>query len=582
MSAVTVLEIRLDTGKARLRRLPELRQHLGGSGLAAALFGQYALPSEPWDHPAQPVIFTIGPLTGFFPLMSKTVCAFVSPRHGGYAESHAGGRSALALRFAGLDALVLVGQSPRPCIVQVGAHDVAVEEAGYLWGMDALACAKRIRRRTAGSGHRSIWRIGLAGERCSPMACINVDTYRHFGRLGCGAALGAKRVKAIAVVGEEPLPLPEGKTYSALFKDIFRQLTDTEMMHKYHNLGTPENLEPLDALKALPWRNLQATSNPAAISQVSGQRFADDALLRNAACAGCPVGCIHVGFVREKFIPQDNRYLYRQVSYDYEPIFALGTMLHLRTPADILTLLDDVEKAGLDAMSAGVALAWATEALERGVISETDTGLRLAFGDLAPYRDGVHRLAAADTDFWRTLSRGADAAAHAYGGADFACVLGQEMAGYATGETFFVAQALGLRHSHLDTGAYSYDQSNPPQDTAAAVRFLLDDEAERVLLTSMVACLFARKVYTQERIAQCLEALGQNELAADLPATARRLQAMRWVQRLAFGFDPLAVTIPRRFTEVTTWRGPIDARYLEALRQDYAQAILRCAAEVHP
>ncbi|MDO9574797.1 MAG: hypothetical protein Q7I94_07365, partial [Candidatus Contubernalis sp.] len=39
------------------------------------------------------------------------------------------------------------------------------------------------------------------------------------------------------------------------------------------------------------------------------------------------------------------------------------------------------------------------------------------------------------------------AAASNYGGEDFACVLGQEMAGYATGPIFFVSQAMGFRHS---------------------------------------------------------------------------------------------------------------------------------------
>jgi aldehyde:ferredoxin oxidoreductase len=92
-------------------------------------------------------------------------------------------------------------------------------------------------------------------------------------------------------------------------------------------------------------------------------------------------------------------------------------------------------------------------------------------------------------------------AAKHYGGKDFACVLGQEMAGYATGEVFYVAQSLGLRHSHLDTGAYSYDQSNAPKDVAKALAFLLEDERERVVLTSMVACLFARKVYGRTRCA---------------------------------------------------------------------------------
>ena len=39
-------------------------------------------------------IFAIGCLTGYFPLMSKTVAGFKSPYHDQYAESHAGGRLA--------------------------------------------------------------------------------------------------------------------------------------------------------------------------------------------------------------------------------------------------------------------------------------------------------------------------------------------------------------------------------------------------------------------------------------------------------------------------------------------------------
>ena len=48
--------------------------------------------------------------------MSKTVAAFKSPYHDQYAESHAGGRSALALKFADLDALVLTGQGRQPLL----------------------------------------------------------------------------------------------------------------------------------------------------------------------------------------------------------------------------------------------------------------------------------------------------------------------------------------------------------------------------------------------------------------------------------------------------------------------------------
>ncbi|WP_332881924.1 aldehyde ferredoxin oxidoreductase N-terminal domain-containing protein [Methanosarcina horonobensis] len=36
-------------------------------------------------------------------------------------------------------------------------------------------------------------RIGPAGEKGITYASVNVDTYRHFGRLGIGTVFGAKK-----------------------------------------------------------------------------------------------------------------------------------------------------------------------------------------------------------------------------------------------------------------------------------------------------------------------------------------------------------------------------------------------------
>jgi len=571
-----VLEVNLSTGRSTLKAVPGVQDVLGGSGLAARLHMEYSRPGLAWDDPSQPLIFAIGPLTGYFPLMSKTVCAFTSPLHGQYAESHAGARSALSMRFAGLDALVVTGRAARPSVLHLGANVIEIMDAGYLWGKDALTTGKLLRRILKSSGHRTIMRIGPAGENGSAMACINVDTYRHFGRLGGGGAMGVKNLKAIAIEGNGATELPQGKDYANLYTDIFRKLTDTDMMRKYHNLGTASNLEALNELKALPWRNLQATSDPG-ITGITGERFADDTLLRNAACSGCPVGCIHIGFVREKF-QKDNQYLYRQVGYDYEPIFATGSMLGLTHAPDVLTVMDEVEKAGLDVMSGGVALAWATEALEKGVVTEEQTGVALRFGEVQGYLKAVHMLGGAVNDFWRLLAGGTMAAARHYGGEDFACVLGQEMAGYATGEVFYVAQSLGLRHSHLDTGAYSYDQSNAPKDVRKALDFLLEDERERVILTSMVACLFARKVYDQATLRECLTVLGGRNVADNLDKASSAIQQLRWQARAAGGYDPMQVNIPKRFLEVSTWKGQADPQYMEELRLAYAGAIREMCA----
>jgi aldehyde:ferredoxin oxidoreductase len=566
-----VLQVDLSTGRGRIEEIDGRNTHAGGSGLAALLFGRLGLPERGWEDPEQPLILAIGPLTGYFPLMSKVVCAFRSPYHDQYAESHAGGRAALSLRFADLDALVITGKAARPSCLVVGSRTLEVRDVHYLWGKSVQRTGRMLRHLVGGSGHRSILRIGPAGENKSSMACINVDTYRHFGRLGGGAVMGSKNLKALVILGDASFPLPPGKEYAPLFEKIYGQLTETAMMDKYHNLGTPVNVAVLNKIRALPCRNLQRTSDES-ISGITGETFADRTLLRNTACAGCPVGCIHLGFLREKF-KEPNQYLYRQVTYDHEPIFAMGAMLSVLDAFQVLTLLEMAEKAGLDVMSAGVALAWATEASEKGLISEKETLVPLKFGDAGAYVQAIKHLGLGANDFYRLLGQGTLKAASQYGGADFACVLGQEMAGYATGEVFFVSQALGFRHSHLDAGGYAYDQKQQGKDAAQAVDFLVRDEKARVLLTSMVACLFAREVYKEDVLAECLHAVGYGNLAQNLDALARRVQETRWQIRIKTGFDPESVPIPERFKQVVNWRGLVDADYLVSLQKAYAQRI---------
>jgi len=567
-----VLTVDLSTGRGNVVNVEGRDRYAGGSGLATALFNTYGKIDNPWNDPEQPLIFTIGPLTGYFPLMSKTVCSFKSPYHNQYAESHAGGRSALSLRFADLDALVITGKAKAPSLLSVGSRHIELKDVHYMWGTDVQASGKMIRGLSGGSGHRSILRIGPAGENGSAMACINVDTYRHFGRLGGGGVMGSKNLKAIVIQGDDVFSLPEGKEYPKLFKDVYDKLTTTDMMDKYHNLGTPINVAVLNKIKALPCKNLQQTADPA-IEGITGEKFAEDTLLRNTACSGCPVGCIHVGFVREKFMGP-NQYLYRQVSYDHEPIFAAGSMLMVTNAFNVLSIIDMCEKMGLDVMSAGVALAWATEALEKGIISEKETLVPLAFGDAKEYKEAFRHLGEGSNEFYRLLAQGTLKAAAHYGGEEFACVLGQEMAGYATGEAFFISESLGFRHSHLDSGGYSYDQKHEEKDLKKTVDFLVDDEQGRVLLTSMVSCLFAREVYKNELLANCLNSVGYSAIADNLDALSQHIQKLRWKTRLATGFNPHEVKIPKRFTEITTWKGAIDTDYLTALKDEYAKRIV--------
>ena len=573
-----VLVFDLSRGMGEFVLLDGRDQVIGGSGLAALLYQRYGKPDAPWDDQAQPLIFAIGPLTGYFPLMSKTVCAFRSSYHNEYTESHGGGRTALALQFCNLDALVIVGRAKRLSCLYIANRRLELQDVEFMRGMNADNAGKLLRRIfKGGSGHRSILRIGPSGEIRSSMACINVDTYRHFGRMGGGATMGAKNLKGIIVHGEGELELPAGNEYLRVYQEVYDKVTSTDMMRKYHNLGTAENLQTLNDIESLPWRNLQSTTDPA-IDKVAGKVFADKTLLRNGACAGCPVGCIHIGYIREK-AKVDNRYHYHQVAYDYEPIFAVGTMLGVTDAFGVLRILDEIEKVGLDAMSAGVALAWATEAAARGLVSEKETLVALSFGEVENYRLAAVHLGRGTNEFYRLLGQGTLKVAAVYGGEEFACVLGQEMAGYATGELYFAAQALGFRHSHLDTGAYSYDQKNAEKDLEKAVDFLMNDEPGRVLLTSMVSCLFARAVYNDVQLAACLRSVGYTSLAENIGAAGEHIRRLRWRVRAATGFAPENFSIPKRFTQVKTWKGPVDPAYMAALKEEYGRRIMSLIAE---
>jgi len=574
--AFRVLVINLTEGTSEPVFFGSPSELLGGSGLAAGLFASHGLMDAPADHSDQPLIFAIGPLTAYFPLMSKVVLGFKSPYNGQYAESHAGGRLGLAMRFAGYDALVIKGVARTPSCLIVGGRHIGIRDVHYLWGLDVLATGKHLRRFSGrDSGHRSILRIGPAGESGVAFASINVDTYRHFGRLGGGAVMGAKRLKGIIVLGDGSLPLPEGKTYRDLYKTVYRDMTQTPAMKKYHDLGTPENMLILNKLHAVPWRNLQSTHDEN-VNGITGERFAEELLLRKTACSGCPVGCIHVGLLREKFADQ-NEFQYRQVSYDHEPIFAAGSMLGVINAGGVLSLLEEMERQGLDVMSAGVALAWATEAFERGIVTDKETLAPLSFGEVEKYREAVRHLGQRTNDFYRSLGQGALEAAARYGGSEFACVLGQEMAGYATGEVFFASQAYGLRHSHLDNAGYSYDQKADSKKPEDAVAFLIEEERRRVQLTCMVSCLFARNVYSEERLQECLASVGFSRLAESVVARSKDVQNKRWQLKYQTGYNPKDISIPKRFREITTWKGAIDTVFMDSVASEYQDAVRKLA-----
>jgi aldehyde:ferredoxin oxidoreductase len=575
-----VLYIDLSRRRFWVQERPDLfAESMGGAGVAIRLLEQECPQGADPLGPDNPIVLAVGPLVGHFPLASKTVAMFKSPLTGNLGESHAGGRSAVAIRMAGYGAIVLRGASSLPIYLVIDGDRVRFRDASALWGMrSSYTAGSVLRARESGSGLRSIMRIGRAGERRVRYACVTTETYRHFGRLGLGAVFGSKLLKAVIVCGRRSLPVSDRRAYRQVYDEIFEAATESPLMQKYHELGTAMNVLPLDAIGGLPTRNLQSGRFEGA-EAISGERLAAEYLGRRVACAHCPVACIHLAALR---IPYPNDpYFYKtmMLGYDHELVYAVGSMLGVQDVDGMLRLIDEAEVQGLDVMSTGVVLAWATEALERGLISSEETGgLPLVWGDHRTYIEAVKRVVTQPNAFYRALAQGVDHAASIYGGADFALAFGRnEMPGYHTGPGCHLGYLTGARHSHLDSAGYSLDQkaastgqTSTPQALADS---LLSEERWRQVLSNLTICFFARGIYTSEVVQKALATIGADWSAEELERLGRETLRSKHAFKAREGFQWADLRLPRRIFETPAPAGSFDEDLMRQAIASFAEGL---------
>ncbi len=540
---------------------------MGGTGVGIRLLQEQCPPGTDPLSPESPIILSIGPLNGVFPVATKTAATFKSPLTGNLGESYAGGRLSLALRFAGHEAVVIKGRAERPSYISINDQEIRIKDATSIWGVDAQTTGIIMRDREPGVGRRSIIRIGPAGEAGVRFACVMVDTYRHFGRLGLGAVFGSKNLKALAVSGTEHVDVPDIKRYKAVYNRLYRAAVHTEVMEKYHDIGTSVNISVLNWLRGLPTKNFLLSSFPEG-ENIAGEVFAEKHLLRRFSCAGCPIGCVHIAALKTAF-SEHHEFEVRRVSYDYEPIYSLGSNLGVKTAEGILQLIDACERLGLDVMSAGVVLSWATEALEKGLITEKETtGVPLQWNEVDGYAKALNLMVRAPNEFYASLGRGAEYAAAKYGGQEYAMTLGgNEVSGYHTGPASIVGQLVGSRHSHLDNAGYGIDQKalKKPMDLETMVEEIIKEDNSRGVFNSLVACLFARGVYSEENIIDSLGAVGIVKSKDDLESLGERIFQEKYKFKVQEDFDLSAARVPRRFYETVSASGMVTAERVQEM-----------------
>jgi len=74
-----------------------------------------------------------------------------------------------------------------------------------------------------------------------------------------------------------------------------------------------------------------------------------------------------------------------------------------------------------------------------------------------------------------------------------------------------------------------------------------------------------------------LQVVGHGSRLDSLGQVGRGIQKRRGETRLATGCKPASVSIPKRFMEITTWKGKVDEKFLTGSKNAYGLGILKLA-----
>ena len=556
--------------------------YLGGTGVAIKLLVEECPQGIDPLSASNPIIFAVGPLSGLYPLASKTVAMFKSPLTGNLGESHCGGRSATAIKFAGYGAIVIKGASDIPLYLAIAGDEVKFRDASSIWSMEAVTVGRVLREVEPGAGVRTIIRTGTAGGKMVRYACAVTETYRHFGRLGLGAVMGSKKLKALVISADKSVevPKPKRKEYQRVYDEIQDVVVKSDAMAKYHDLGTPGKIYSMNKLGGMAYKNLESARAPEEVArELSGENIAEKYLSRRISCAHCPVGCVHLASLRELYAPG---YYFKTstMPYDNETIYSLGFMLGMERADDYLRLNDTVDTVGMDAISTGVTLAWATEAYAKGLITKEHTdGLELKWGDVKVYSAAIKKIVEMPNEFYQSLAKGVEYASSVYGGQDYALAFGgNEMPEYHTGLACYLNNLTGARHSHLDSAGYDLDQKLIGTDFSIeeVASALLKEEEWRQIPSSLVVCFFARKVFTPETVLKALGAIGLEGWTEEkLNDIGRDIHRAKMDFKFREGYDLTKLRIPKRIFEVPTPNGLLKEEDLRRAIEVYGKMIGR-------
>jgi aldehyde:ferredoxin oxidoreductase len=417
------LEIDLARGNIeRVESDPKLTElHLGGLGTSVKLHWDRVPPeTKPFD-PENLLIFTSGLLCGT-PAFSanRSIVSFVSPQSDLLAYPMMGGFWAAELKYAGLDKIIFRGKSPEWVYLWVHNDKVEIRDASHLKGKGAIETQELIRKEL-NEPKAQVAAIGPAGENRVFTASIE-QSRSSASRLGGGAIMGDKKIKAVAVRGTKDVNLARGAEFMEHMKDIkdyvnFRNANPIpDVMTILSGIGSPQEMKHTDEkwhTESFAWGNARTRRRNFWTDDISASwsKTQHAAIKRLISCFNCPQHCGAL------------------ISYPNVPRYMMKCFSKLTYA--MAAFVDDLEfgfkmgqraaEYGVDGFSTPQILAFAVELKEAGILTDKDfegcppdkEGRFFWLLDRVARREGIGDVLA-DGTYWaaKKIGKGAEVFAH--------------------------------------------------------------------------------------------------------------------------------------------------------------------------
>jgi aldehyde:ferredoxin oxidoreductase len=578
----SILNIDLTLGRVRKDSLPAfLREnYLGGKGVGTYLNCRENPAGLDPLAPENKMIIAVGPAAGtIVPTATRAGLYARSPLNNLGIDSYLGGSFGHHMKKAGYDVIVIYGRSEKPVYIRIDDGTVALENAQDLWGKDIYATEDILKERIGGGAR--VLSIGPAGENLVRYSCIGHDRNRHFGRMGSGAVMGSKNLKAVALTGRGDVNVfePEGlKKYVRGLNKRIRENPATGTV--YPAAGTVSFVAKANSLGVFPsryWRRGRAVSP----DKIDFDYISRKTLVKNSRCFGCSFGCAHINRIKDG--------PYEGVEIDgpeYETIYTFGGLCEVKDIREIIMINDRCDRLGLDTMHAGNVLGLLMDASESKRVPEKYS---IGYGDTEKILLFLENIAAAE-EGWDIIGLGVQRIAEYFGLDDTAVhVKGLEPAGYDPRGLTAMAVTFGIGNrgaTHLSSNAYARDISGAARDfelegqDKSVDRLSFDRKAELVynminfnaVADCFIFCRFLnRDLLTWEDYSEALYLLtGIEKKKNDFEKIANNIVTLgRWYN-INSGLTSADDMLPERFFEE-----PLEPGGSELSKSEYIEEIGR-------